>query len=870
VKPSSPRPLGLALTQYLAGALALAAVTYACIQFSLDLASTAFVYLVLIAVASLAARNFVLSATLAIIAAICLDFLFNPQHRTFRINDFLSTALIMGFLVAALAISAIVIWLFTRPRTTLGPVTREQLRGVLDEIPAQAWSSLPDGAVDFLNRRYLDYTGLTFDQLVGWGWRTAIHPDDTERLLHKWRATLASGKGQETEARLRRHDGVYRWFLFRVEPLRDQHGKVVRWYGVTVDIEDRKRTEEALRRSEAQLEDAQRLSHTGSLTYSPAAGVISWSKETARIYGYDEMSTLTIDKILERVHPDDLDLLKGQIERATRGEPEFDFQHRLRLPDGTVKHVHALGHATTNEAGENEVLGALMDITEQKRVQNALRRSEAYLAEAQRLSRVGSFGWTPSTGTIHWSEESYRIFEFDPNFRVSIERLFSRVHPQDAAAFQEAIERASTGDYDFDFEHRLLMPSGAVKHVHVLSRAIRDNAGHLEIVGAIMDVTATRQAEERLRENEQRFRDYAEVASDWIWETGPDHRFTQISVRLKAAGVDPTSALGMTRWEAAACVEEEPDKWRAHRERLDARLPFRDLRYRLARADGSKLYVTTSGKPRFDAEGRFLGYRGVGTDVTANVRADQAERALQQTQTELAHATRLTTLGQLTASIAHEVNQPLAAIVANGDACLRWLQRTPPDVGKAHDSVQAMISDGNRASDVVRRIRGLAKYSAPHSTLVNVNDVIEEVILLVRREVMSGHVVVKLDLAQDLPPVLFDRVQLQQVIINLVVNSVQAMADNKERPRELLIRSSRSTTDKVHIAVTDTGIGIDPETAKRLFEAFFTTKSTGMGIGLSICRSIIEAKGGRIWATANDGPGATFQFTLTAQCEAAA
>jgi PAS domain S-box-containing protein len=870
VKPSSPRPLGLALTQYLAGALALAAVTYACIQFSLDLASTAFVYLVLIAVASLAARNFVLSAALAIIAAICLDFLFNPQHRTFRINDFLSTALIMGFLVAALAISAIVIWLFTRPRTTLGPVTREQLRGVLDEIPAQAWSSLPDGAVDFLNRRYLDYTGLTFDQLVGWGWRTAIHPDDTERLLHKWRATLASGKGQETEARLRRHDGVYRWFLFRVEPLRDQHGKVVRWYGVTVDIEDRKRTEEALRRSEAQLEDAQRLSHTGSLTYSPAAGVISWSKETARIYGYDEMSTLTIDKILERVHPDDLDLLKGQIERATRGEPEFDFQHRLRLPDGTVKHVHALGHATTNEAGENEVLGALMDITEQKRVQNALRRSEAYLAEAQRLSRVGSFGWTPSTGTIHWSEESYRIFEFDPNFRVSIERLFSRVHPQDAAAFQEAIERASTGDYDFDFEHRLLMPSGAVKHVHVLSRAIRDNAGHLEIVGAIMDVTATRQAEERLRENEQRFRDYAEVASDWIWETGPDHRFTQISVRLKAAGVDPTSALGMTRWEAAACVEEEPDKWRAHRERLDARLPFRDLRYRLARADGSKLYVTTSGKPRFDAEGRFLGYRGVGTDVTANVRADQAERALQQTQTELAHATRLTTLGQLTASIAHEVNQPLAAIVANGDACLRWLQRTPPDVGKAHDSVQAMISDGNRASDVVRRIRGLAKYSAPHSTLVNVNDVIEEVILLVRREVMSGHVVVKLDLAQDLPPVLFDRVQLQQVIINLVVNSVQAMADNKERPRELLIRSSRSTTDKVHIAVTDTGIGIDPETAKRLFEAFFTTKSTGMGIGLSICRSIIEAKGGRIWATANDGPGATFQFTLTAQCEAAA
>jgi signal transduction histidine kinase len=212
----------------------------------------------------------------------------------------------------------------------------------------------------------------------------------------------------------------------------------------------------------------------------------------------------------------------------------------------------------------------------------------------------------------------------------------------------------------------------------------------------------------------------------------------------------------------------------------------------------------------------------------------------------------------------------LAAIVANGDACLRWLQRDPPDLSKAHDSVQAMISDGNRASDVVRRIRGLAKYSSPHSTLVDVNDVIEEVILLVRREIMSSQVTVNLDLAQDLPTVLFDRVQLQQVIINLVVNGIQAMAENGGRPRELLIRSSHISPDKVCIAVTDTGIGINADTAKRLFEAFFTTKATGMGIGLSICRSIIEGKGGRIWATANDGPGATFQFTLNAQCEVAA
>jgi PAS domain S-box-containing protein len=869
VKRSPLRQAWIAWSHYVAAAIAVALVTYASIQFDLNLATAAFLYLIPVALASLAG-NFALSVTLSIVAAACLDYFFVPQYFTFRIDDLPSAGVMMGFLVAALVISAAFSWLMRRSRAPPILVSREQLLTVLDEIPAQAWSNLPDGSVDFVNRRWLDYTGLALNEVVGRGWTTAIHPQDAPHLVDMWHAMLGAGEGREAEARLRRHDGVYRWFLFRVEPLRDAHGKVLRWYGVTVDIEDRKHTEEALRRSEAQLEDAQRLSHTGSLNYNPAAGVISWSKETARIYGYDETSTLTIDRILERVHPDDLALLKAQIERATRGEPEFDFEHRLLLPDGTVKYVHALGHAATSAAGDNEVLGALMDITDAKGTEAALRRSEAYLAEAQRLSRVGSFGWTPSTGEIHWSEECYRIFDFDPAVPVSIERLFERVHPQDAAAVRETIERASTGNYDFDFEHRLLMPNGAVKHVHVLSRALRDNAGQLEIVGAIMDVTAVKQAEDRLRENEQRFRDYAEVASDWLWESGPDHRFTQISVRLKAAGVDPTSALGMTRWDAAACVEEEPEKWRRHRATLDAHLPFRGFTYRIARPDGSNLYVSTSGKPRFDAEGRFLGYRGVGTDITASVRADQAEMALHQAQTELAHATRLTTLGQLTASIAHEVNQPLAAIVANGDACLRWLRRDPPDLGKAHDSVEAMISDGNRASEVVRRIRGLAKYSSPHPTLVNINDVIEEVILLVRREVMSSQVTVQLDLARDLPPVLFDRIQLQQVIINLVVNSIQAMADIGDRPRALLIRSRRDDAEKVLIAVTDTGAGIDPVTARRLFEAFYTTKSTGMGIGLSICRSIVEAKGGRIWATANDGPGATFQFTLNAHQEAVA
>jgi PAS domain S-box-containing protein len=795
---------------------------------------------------------------------------------------------------------------------------------------------------------------------------------------------------------MRRHDGVYRWYLFRAEPVHDERGNVVKWYGMNVDIEDRKRMEEALRRSEAQLADAQRLSQTGSLILIPASQQISWSEETARIYGYDAILKPTVELILQRVHPEDAAGVREQIELAAKGQTSFDYRHRLLMPDGSVKYLHVLAHAVINESGQNEIVGALTDVTAAKRAEDALRRSEAYLAEAQRLSRVGSFGWTPSTGEIHWSEESYRIFEVDPNVKPTIELVVQHVHPDDRELVQQAIEQVSQGGQDFDLTHRLLMPSGAIKYVHVLSHAVRDPSGHmevigalmdvtaarraenavrrseaflaeaqrlsrvgsfgwtpstgethwseqsyrifeldprvkptmelvmqhvypddialvrqwfdlasageqdldvmhrllmadgsvkyvqvlshalqdgsgkLEIVGAIMDITAARRAEEALRENEQRFRDYAETASDWLWESGPDHRFTQISVRLKAAGIDPASAVGMTRWEAAACVEEEPEKWRNHKTTLDAHLPFRGFDYRLSRDDGSVLYVSTSGKPKFDSEGRFLGYRGVGTDITASVRAEQAEQALQRAQTELAHVTRVTTLGELTASIAHEVNQPLAAIVANGDACLRWLGREPPNVGKARESVESMIGDGNRASQVVSRIRTLSKSSSPHQAPLNVNDVIDEVVLLVQREVMDSDVSVRLALAPVLPTVFGDRVQLQQVLINLVINGIQAMAPIVDRPRELTICSRRfEEADQVLIAVSDSGIGIDSDTANRLFDAFFTTKSSGLGMGLSICRSIVEAHGGRVWASANEGPGATFQFTLKANKEAA-
>jgi PAS domain S-box-containing protein len=410
------------------------------------------------------------------------------------------------------------------------------------------------------------------------------------------------------------------------------------------------------------------------------------------------------------------------------------------------------------------------------------------------------------------------------------------------------------------FEKEYLRKDGSC--VPVLIACARFERKPDEGVAFVLDMTDRKRAEEKLRESEERFRDYAETASDWLWETGPDHRVTRISERVDAVGIAPSASTGVARWEIAADVESEPEKWRLHREMLDTHQPFRDFVYSTSNERGSPVYVRVSGKPVFGAKGNFLGYRGTGTDITANIRADHAEEELRKAQMELAHVTRVTTLGELAASIAHEVNQPLAAVVANAEACLRWLDRVTPDLDAARRSVEWIIDDGNRASEVIRRVRALANKTSLEKGPLDINDVIREVIALVQRELIRHLVSLRMELAPALPMICGDRVQLQQVMINLVMNGIEAMQSVTDRPRELVVRSGRDEPGQALISVADCGVGISAENADRLFNAFFTTKASGMGMGLSICRSIVEAHDGRLWATANVPHGATFQFTL--------
>jgi PAS domain S-box-containing protein len=483
------------------------------------------------------------------------------------------------------------------------------LQLTVDTIPVLVARYASDGFMEFRNQAWRDYTGLSQDNAEGRRWGSALHPDDLEMIEREWQSHLATGEPFEVEQRLRRADGKYRWHWVRRVPLRDQAGNVKNWYAVGFDIEDRMQAE------------------------------------------------------------------------------------------------------------------------------RTLQRIQAYAAEAQKLSQTGSFAWEVATRDYFWSDQAYQILGFDPSVKPSISLVVQRTHPDDRFIIERELDRSAQRVPHHDFKVRLLMPNGQIKHIHILAHRIKYEAGNEEVVGAVMDITDSKKSQE----------------------------------------------------------------------------------------------------------------------------------ALDAAQAALAHASRVATLGEISATIAHEVNQPLAAIVANGQSCLRFLRREPPDLKGVRGTVEWIVKDGSRAGEIIRRVRTLLKKVDTEKVPLDLNEVIAEVATLLQRDMNARKVMLQLELAPSVPQTIADRVQLQQVIINLIINGAEAMQEITDRPRLLVVRSYEDEEDHVVIAVKDCGVGIPPEISDRLFDAFFSTKPSGLGVGLSICRSIIEDHGGELWVTDNgDGPGAAFRFSLPA------
>ncbi len=631
--------------------------------------------------------------------------------------------------------------------------------------------------------------------------------------------------------------------------------------------------EEKLQQSEAYLAEAQRLSHTGSFGWRPSSGEIIWSDETFRIFQYDRSTKPTVELVLQRVHPEDAALVRQTIERASRDGRDFDFEHRLLMPDGSVKYVHVVAHALNDVSGSVEFVGAVMDVTAAKRVEESLRRTENYLAEAQRLTHTGSWAWrVAGRDALHLSEEWYRIYGFDPEEGLlAWEKRLQRMHPEDRAKWQETTDRAISEKSNYEGEHRILLPDGTVKHTHTVGHPVLNASGDVvQFVGTMMDITERKQADEALRRSEGYLAEAQRLTltGSWAWNAADRQSVYWSQENYRLFGFDPEG--GIPSDEAFYERIHPGDRDRVRKE-VFLESPNEgshfDVEFRIVLPGGAIKYVRSTGHPVRNQSGDLLEYVGTSIDVTERKRADEERERLRQAQLELAHVNRMTTMGELTASLAHEVNQPIAAAVTNANTCLRWLTRDHPDVEEAREAAMRIVKDGTRAAEIISRIRQLFKKGTSERELVDVNDIIREMIVLLRGETTRYNIVVGMELAADLPQVMADRVQLQQVLMNLMINGIEAMKD-AEGTRELDIRSHRTESEEIVVSVSDNGVGLPPQHTEQIFNAFFTTKPHGTGMGLRISRSIIESHGGRLWAANNSPRGASFCFTLPTKAEA--
>src|ERR1700730_11931687 len=515
-----------------------------------------------------------------------------------------------------------------------------------------------------------------------------------------------------------------------------------------------------------------------------------------------------------------------------------------------------LGLALLTSWVDSRFAAQTLELQEEK-----LRRSEAYLAEAQRLTHTGSWAWRVAGGdAVHLSEEWYRIYGFDPeNGPPAFEERRQRTHPEDRAKWQAAIDRAIAEKSEYEVEFRILLPDSSVKHIHTVGHPVLNASGDLvQFVGSTTDITERKRAEQTTR----LLAAIVESSHDAIvskslngvitsWNKGAERLFGYAAE--EAVGQNITLIIPPERRDEERTIVEQLTRG----ERVD---DFETVRMR---KDGSLLDVSLTISPMKDAAGRVVGASKLARDITERKRA---EEALRQAQTDLAHASRLTTMGEFTASLAHEVKQPIAAAVTDANTCVRWITRDEPDLKEAREAAWRIVRDTERAAEIINRVRLLFKKGTPQRELVDVNEVAREMIVLLGDEASRRSISVRSELAEDLPHVIGDRVQLQQVLMNLMVNGVDAM-HHVDGPRELIIKSQPAENNELLVSVSDTGVGLPRHQADQIFNAFFTTKSHGTGMGLRISRSIIESHGGRLWAADNSPRGASFCFTLPTKAE---
>jgi PAS domain S-box-containing protein len=622
-----------------------------------------------------------------------------------------------------------------------------------------------------------------------------------------------------------------------------------------------------LEESKARLEEAQRVAHVGYWVWNLDTDRVTWSDETYRIFGLTPQETpIDLGTIREMIHPEDRKSVFRTAEEAIRGGAHPDSEHRLVRPNGEVRIVHSLGDLKRDASGRPyQMFGTVQDITDRKRAEEALQRTQFYLSEGQRLAHMGS--WAFNAAGHYWSDELYNIYGLDPQNGVpTVEQYLALVHPQDRASMAETIKRMQDERCGFDQIERIVRPDGQLRYVRAVAVPVVEQGVFKGFVGTTMDVTDQELLTQELRREQaylaeaQSLTHAGSFACNFV--TGKILHLSDEAFRIY--GLDPSSRdIPFERFYKATHPEDEPALREKFYGAIEARMDY-DLEYRIYRPDGTIRFLRSVG--HHNPAGEIGEYVGITMDITERKRADQEREKLRQSEADLAHINRVNMMGELAAALAHEIKQPIAASITSANACLRWLAHDPPDLERARAAATRIERDGNRAADVINRLRSFYKKDTPpEREMVDVNDIVQEMTVLLRNEAIRYSITIDVELDAGAPNILADRVQLQQVFMNLMLNAIEAM---KDIGGELRMRSRLNPEGQLVISISDTGVGLPADNTERIFEAFHTTKPQGTGMGLAITRSIVESHGGRIWATANQGVGATFHFTLPVESEA--
>lgn len=756
--------------------------------------------------------------------------------------------------------------------------SEQNLNLIINSLPVLVWSARPDGSADFINQSWRDYAGEPADKILEWGFLDLYHPDDVPGMLEIWARDLAHSEQTALKGRIRGADGDYRWFYFAGRKLTDANG-VVRWFGCNVDIEDLQRAEDALRASEAALRQSERalsltISTIPAMVWStkPDGMLDSWNQPFLDFAGvaFEEIEG---DGFYRLFHPEDVERLRSIWNEVVGSKRPKEAEGRMRGRDGEYRwFTFRQSPLLDNDGNVLKWYGIVVDIEDRKLAEEALRASEAALRGNERrlehiINAVPGLVWSANAdGAITFLSQQYLDYIGQSAASALAGGWMDAIHPEDAEELLGAWTQALAQGRASEHEARLRRADGSYRWMLFRASPSYDETGQVvEWFGVNIDVEdrkdardALRGSEAALRENERQLQQIISSIPGLTWKADAEGNITfwsQSFLEYGGATNEEILGYGFMNYLHPEDHERVLEVWNGL---LASGAPGGESEVRIRRADGQYRWFLWRASPFFDGDGNLSQWFGINVDIENRKRA---EENLRQSQNELAHVTRMTTMGELAVSIAHEVNQPLMAVVTNAGTCLRWLNADPPELAMARQAAERIVREGHRAGDIITSLRNLARKSAPRLDRVRLDEVIPVVLDLLQGEIRRHGVVAKAELGDFSIAIRGDSTQLQQVVLNLIMNSVEAMAGAAASLRCLTVRAEIRDGDAL-VTVADTGPGLGTEDPDRLFEAFFSTKAEGIGMGLSICRSIIEAHGGRIWACNNGTRGGAFSFTL--------